>query len=602
MRIALVCIVKNDTEAKEFKRMLKSFMPYVDGLYVAITGFGKITKVKQLVEDFKGKYVRTTPETHPKIYLKDENGWFFANFAEARNVSFSLVDDEYDYLAWADTDDVLLGGAQLKSIAQEAQRKGAMWVFFTYWYAVRQNEDGSIKDVIVEHVKQRLLSTKVKWEWISRLHEVIKPVEEGYTPPGMQVTFNPRPGGTQTVWCHLPPENHFEPNLKRNIRILREQVKEEDEKDPRTIFNLAKSYFNLGESKYAEAEDYLKRYLKMSGWAEERCSASQYLGQIYTARKDIDEAINWYHNAIKEHPVATLPYLWLAHLYDQKGWGEQAEHWLGVAMSLPAPEARSTIGEPLAIRQMAATLMYNKSLRQGNLKEAIEWRKKWNEIDERPNEGDELLEFLEQEEETNNAAQWLHNYAMYLKNKGHQQELIKVLDCAAPEFREEPFMQKLRNEFLPPTVWPDKSIAYIAASSFAPWNPKTLLEDGAGGSETAVYMLSTEWAKLGYTVTVYANVTEPCEHEGVTFKHYSSINAKDTFDTLIIWRNPLLLDQSWQAQRIFYDAHDVTSQTQFTVERMAKVDKVFFKSEYQRKMLPQLPDFKAVIISNGINV
>lgn len=605
MKIALTAITKGDSEVKLFERMLKSFMPQMDGLYVAITGFGKKSATKKLIEQYNGKWVVTSPETHPKIYLKDENGDFFANFAEARNVTLGMFDHkEYDFWTWADSDDVLGGATYLKELAQRIKDAGGDAGLFTYWYAVRQNPDGTIKDVTHEHVKQRLLTTAFQWKWISRLHEVMVPKDENYQPKMVEVTYNPKPGGTQTVWVHLPTEAHYIKNLSRNIRILEKQVEEEEFKDPRTIYSLAKTYVTVGmednDDKLAKAEEYLNKYLEMSGWAEERCFACHYLGQIHNKQGKIDEAIKDYHRAIEEHPISQMSYLWLASLYGEKGMWEQSDHWLNVVLKLPAPSARSTIGEPLAIRQMAVILKYNQALRHGNLKEAIEYRKKWNQVDGRKDEGDELLEELQDNLEANDAATWLHNYAVYLKKHDNQQQLEKLMEAVTPDFRNEPFFQKLRSEVLPGKEWPKKSIVYMAASSFAPWNAKTALQEGVGGSETAIIMLTKEWAKMGYKVAVYANVTEECEVDGVEFKHWSGINIKDKFDNLVIWRNPLAIDQPWQANKLLYDAHDVEAQTNWTVERMARIDKVFFKSKFHRSMVPQLPESKVRIISNGV--
>jgi hypothetical protein len=115
--------------------------------------------------------------------------------------------------------------------------------------------------------------------------------------------------------------------------------------------------------------------------------------------------------------------------------------------------------------------------------------------------------------------------------------------------------------------------------------------------------LSKEWVKKGYKVTVYANVgDEEGTYEGVEYKHYSSINWKDHFDIFIAWRNPGILDLDLKANRIWYDAHDIEANTNWTEERVKKLDKAFFKSQWHRTNAPNIPDKKAVIIHNGIYV
>ena len=613
MKILLTAIVKDDTEYDLFERMLGSFMPHMDGLAVAITGLSApegTKKIAQLVRKYKGEYVITSPETHPEIYTKGKDGYFFSNFAGARNAAFKLArkmqeKGKYDWWSWADTDDVLIAGDELKNIAGQAE--GMDWVHFVYWYSVQTNPDGSIRvdeagnpNIEVEHSRERLLSPKIEWKWVSRLHEIALPVDTAFEPKGVRVEYNPVKGGSRTVWCHLPPPGHYEPNLKRNVKILEIQAKEEDHKDPRTLFYLAKCYIDLSEKKNDTsllqlAKLLLDDYLKASGWAEERSFAYQYEGMIALRNKDLNKAKEYYHQAIIEHPISHLPYLWLAHVYMTQNMDEEAEHWLDVAMKLPPPSSRSTIGSPLEIKLLVCKLKYNQAMKKLDLPTAILYKQRWNELE---NKDDGVLSQLLEIKESNDAAVWLHNYAIYLKNKGYKDQLKHLLSAMAPEFRNEYFAQKLTKDVIEPTVWP-KGIVYLAASQFAPFNPKTAMQDGVGGSETAVIKLSEEWAKTR-PVTVYANVTDDCVHNGVTYRHWNQFNVADTFDILILWRNPAALDQPLKARKILVDLHDITSNVEMTAERIAKVDKFMVKSEYHRSNIPSVPDEKIEIISNGI--
>ncbi len=607
-KILLTVIVKDDTEIVEFERMLKSFMPYMAGLAVAVTGLGETKEIRNMIVKYKGKYVVTSPETHPDIYQEKDGVMKFMNFAGARNAVFKLAyemneKNKYDWFSWADTDDVLLGGADLQNIAMQA--KGMDWVHFTYWYSVTQDENGNIQDVIVDHSRERLMSTKIQWKWVSRLHEICLPVDSNYQPNSVKVEYNEAENGTKTVWCHLPTPDHFVPNLSRNIDILELQVKEEQHKDPRTLFYLAKCYIDLSEknndpSLLQLAKLLLDEYLTMSGWAEERSFACQYVGLIYQKLGQNDEAMEWYHQAIKEHPVNHLPYLWLSHLYMIKDMNEEADHWLDVAMKLPPPVTRSTIGSPMEVKMLAVKLKYNQAMKRMDVPTAILYKKRQNELEGRKDADDEILKNLEDIKLNNDAALWLHNYAVFLKSKNLTEQLKHLLAAMAPEFRSEMFAQKLAREILEPTVWEPKTIAYVCATPFAPFNAETAMQEGIGGSETAVMRLSEEWTKLGYKVTVYANVTHDCEVNGVVYKHWNQVNFKDTFDILILWRNITLADDDLKARKIFVDFHDVVSNLDMTPDRLKKIDKIMVKSEYHRSMLPAVPDEKISIISNGI--
>lgn len=603
-KIILCCIVKDDSEAELFERMLKSFMPHMAGLAVAITGLTpEIHKLKKIINQYNGHYIVTSPESHPEIYLKDDKGYYFAHFGEARNVSFKLAKEKYefDWYCWADTDDMLKNGADLQQIAEQA--KGLDMVQMTYWYSVQQDKTGKIKQIVVEHVRERLLSTRIEWKWISRLHEVCVPIDGNYQASGMRAEYSPQKTKVATVWVHLPPENHFEPNLLRNVKILEVQMKEEQRKDPRTLFYLAKCYIDLydrnnDKSYLISAKELLNEYLKLSGWAEERSFALQYIGMVCLKQEKYNEALQAYHQAIIEHPISHLPYLWLANIYMQQGRDEEANHWLDVAIKLPPPTSRATMGTPLEIRILASKLLFNQSMKQQNLPEAIKYKKLWNQLADQEDDG--VLKEIEGIKETNDAALWLVNYSKYLRNHGHKDQLKSLMSAMAPEFRKEDFAQQLIHDMIEPKTW-DKGIVYLCASQFAQFDPRTAMKDGIGGSETATMRLSEEWAKKGHKVTVFGNVTADCEVNGVTYIHWNQFNIKDKFDTLIIWRNPGVLDNVIKANKILLDLHDVSSNLEFTPERLKKIDKVMVKSAYHRKNIPNVPDEKVMILGNGID-
>ena len=57
-----------------------------------------------------------------------------------------------------------------------------------------------------------------------------------------------------------------------------------------------------------------------------------------------------------------------------------------------------------------------------------------------------------------------------------------------------------------------------------------------------------------------------------------------------------------KAKRIFMDLHDIADMNHWIPTRVAKVNKVFFKSRWHRRNLPNVPNDKAVVIGNGINL
>ena len=149
--------------------------------------------------------------------------------------------------------------------------------------------------------------------------------------------------------------------------------------------------------------------------------------------------------------------------------------------------------------------------------------------------------------------------------------------------------------------WNEKSIVYFTGHTMYEWSPDSL-KTGIGGSETAVINLAREWVKLGYLVTVYGNFGKSAGmYDGVDYRPYIEFNKYDTFDTLIIWRRVDCIDFSYRANRVWFDVHDVLYKDQFNNQNLRNINTIFFKSNYQRRLLPQVTEGQFVIIPNGVD-
>ncbi len=150
-------------------------------------------------------------------------------------------------------------------------------------------------------------------------------------------------------------------------------------------------------------------------------------------------------------------------------------------------------------------------------------------------------------------------------------------------------------------TWPEKSIVcYLGNKPMV--LESDLLSKGGSGSEAAMIFLTREWTKRGYQVTIYTN-TEGKDgiYDGVNYQHFRRCNWYDRFDTLIIYRVPSLINLGAQANRIWFDWHDVVYPPKaFTPQYLDKFDRIFAKSDYQRQLLPAVPDKKFTIIPNGV--
>jgi hypothetical protein len=151
----------------------------------------------------------------------------------------------------------------------------------------------------------------------------------------------------------------------------------------------------------------------------------------------------------------------------------------------------------------------------------------------------------------------------------------------------------------PSKIWPKKSIVYYCGESRVQFGPE---KTNMGGSEQAIVHISQEFAKKGYTISVYGKVAQQTSNN-VEYKPSHEFNPEDTFDILILWRRYGLdiLPKIKRANKIFVDLHDPTSITSLPKEYVEqKINSIFVKSQYHRNLYPQIDDSKFTIIPNGL--
>lgn len=582
-------------------------MPYMKGLFVAVTGTsGQHSKIHKIVKSFGGTSISTSPETHPEIYSEVGGKIIFSNFAAARNVSFDMVNEDFDWITWADVDDILLNGEELLETADLALKtkmegRDIDVVYFTYWYDVISDNKNNVLEVKIQHLRERLLRPG-KFKWISRLHEVAVSNDDNWIPKSVTYPYDHQQKQT-VAWVHLTSDKRTKQTLERNKVILDIQVAEEQGKDPRTLFYLARTHFDIGDDKaLEEAEKLLLKYLEMSGWDAERANALEYLSLIYAKRGRHDKCVDILLQAIKEYPKHHILYLRLVSSYFQLGRDEFANHWLDVALNLPAPTVSSTISNDHEVRLMTASLCYMRARRKNDINDMEYWAKIRNNLLFGKDEG--LLEFVTYNKNLTHAVTGIFNYSKWLKDNGYEKLLPDIIKNVPEELMDQPMIQILISNLLPPKKWSKKSIVYMAhfgGPHFEQWDARNV-KTGIGGSETAVIRLGQEWAKLGYEVTVYCDCEKEQDFDGVKYIPYTRVNWNDEFNWLILWRSPHLVERVKTCKGLFMDLHDIASPLDWPAERFNKINKIFVKSNYHRENLPNIPDDKFAVIGNGISL
>ena len=79
-----------------------------------------------------------------------------------------------DWILWIDCDDVLRRGDNLRTLADQGIEKGVEAYYFNYIYHAEFNEDGSIRSVLIQHLRERLTkNTHGVFKWVAPIHETL---------------------------------------------------------------------------------------------------------------------------------------------------------------------------------------------------------------------------------------------------------------------------------------------------------------------------------------------------------------------------------------------------------------------------------------------
>lgn len=258
---------------------LESVRAHVDEIVVVDTM--STDRTLEIAWRFGAKTLAVTRESHPLLfYLDDEangrevgapppysNEWGLADFGGARNESFKLATS--DFVLWLDADDVLERANELREVVADMVARGLDMAFLPYDYA-----RDHLGRVFYRQWRERIVRRGAT-TWVQPVHEVMLPV--GRLPPSARYDW-------PSVSHRRKADRKTIPN--RNYKILLRQLKRgqaengvvlDGQIDPRTLFYLGQ------EARFIEparAAEFYERYLRLSGWAEERAAAHVSIGQL----------------------------------------------------------------------------------------------------------------------------------------------------------------------------------------------------------------------------------------------------------------------------------------------------------------------------------
>lgn len=616
-KIAVSMIVRgNDEEIYNIRRALHSIRPHVDAAFVTVTGEGGITKrMEEVAKEFNVQL-----STHRPLWRADKKAikWlkeFFKYdpymkegdevflFDEARNYNMGQIPKEYGWIVWIDADDVFRNGHNLRPIVQEGLKKGVEAFYFEYLYQVEAEEvEGGLqmKHVIIKHLRERLIRNSGVYKWIAPIHETL--IEQKPTVK------------TDNYDCdvvHLATDEDRLKSLTRNLKNLELAVYRSKGEDPRHLYYLAKAYFDMQKPEYDDkAITLIYRYTDgdengqhRSGWPEERAQAYEYLSDIYKRKEDFDKAIRACMLALVEAPDMPTIYLNLATCYMYKQQWERALFWVRLASHIP-DKATTLVVNPKDMQARTLEVIYNCAVNMSKVDEAWAAAQKLYELFPENPQVVNCYNFANALKNNRDVTKYIVFLAEHLKKSGEHAKIKALLASAPQAVENNPFIINLFQQNNPPTPWGEDEITIYCGPGFTNWSPKRLakpMESFVGGSEEAVIHISRELQKKGWKVTVYADPgVDEGEYDGVKWLPYYKFNRQDNFNILIGWRDIRFFDADFKAKKKYLWCHDIQNPLEFTKERQDRIDKVFFLSEWHKDNVPDLPDGKVMVTSNGI--
>lgn len=566
-KLALGMIVNGvDSEADVLGRCLGYVSKEVDDVFITVTYKSGVPISQKILDICKLFNVHTS-----------EYEWTY-DFAAARNFNFSQVPKDFTHIFWLDADDAPRGTENLKTTIEAHPEADVFSMFYLYAFDEHKNP-------IVVHQKTRVIKNDGCVEWYGMgLHEDFKENRSliRYAISDMDI-------------LHLTDDERLKDSRYRNYEIAKAWITKHPE-DPRVYWNLGNSAFGIGN--YDEALEAFIKFQDMSRSDEEKYIIRQRMSESYYAKGQIQKALDEGRYAIGLKPEYPDAYHLCGRIFYEMGRYEDAKNMFLNGLGRPAAKYKIIVYNPRDY-DYTPLMWLSKSYYALNLPQlalpALEaavtivpadeaLRKTIEILKKEAKEGDEVVELISK-----------------IRKIKSKTKMLAALNDVPVKFKFHPGVINLRNINFPKTESSGKDLVLFCGFTNEEWTPETIAQKGSGGSEEAAITMAAGLAERGWNVTVYNNCgTEESTHNGVTYKPYMSWNYRDKQDVVILWRQTKPLDWDINAPKIYVDMHDVIPAGEFTEDRIKKLTKVFFKSNYHRELYPAIPDYKTVVIPNGI--
>jgi glycosyltransferase involved in cell wall biosynthesis len=560
--ITLAVIAKD--ELKDLQRIITEYGKYFEQVDLAIDDQGVIDELSK------------DKPNNVNLYKYE----WVNDFAHKRN--WLAEKCKADFYFTIDSDDTIVSPEKIRDVAKDAESSRYNIVYGYYIYGVDQ--DGNC---CAAHWKERLIKNDPNLRWNKKIHENIVPIS--------MVGHNFNLDERLLVNHNITFEDTVE-SQKRNLKFLLEEYQQDGDKtDPRTIAYLGRVLFGLGDFK--RARYFLEKHIQLSGWDEDRHLSWCQLADLHRLEKNYDQAIACGFEALAERPDFPDGYLALFWVYfDQEKWTKAIE-WADLGLKKEPPK-NFIVTDPSSYTWRPALALSYAYLNIGEHDKAMRlfrFAQKLAPSVQFVKDNEKLYEEAVDRKNYIDNFIWLLNYTE--KNNGIVRDLVRSIP---PSFYENETIAKLRNFYLEPKYWSDKSVVIYCGNTPHSWSPKDV-STGIGGSEEAVINLAKELDNLGYEVTVYNSCSEEGVYGGVEYLNSVRFNPKDQFNIIIGWRCNVFAYQIQGKRKIVW-VHDLPGGLGLTEENCRFFDKIVVLSEYHKTLLPSfVPEEKVYISTNGIN-
>lgn len=334
--ISLGMIVRN--EGRTLRALLDSVSPFVSQIVIGLGG-ESTDDTESILKEYP------LPVGSEVFKFEWEN-----DFSAARNAVFEKCTGEY--FLWLDGDDVLEGGEKFQSYIQNYPNVDSF--YFGYDYA--QDDNGLC---VCYLIRERLVKREGReWKWLGKIHEVLVPQfpEQNV----MKVD--------DIVVHHHKPQGKHDPD--RNLDILYSQLREtEPTPDPRILVYLGSE--NLSRGNISEAIVHYQRFVKLSGWDEEKYQAQCRIGTAYLMQGKPEKALEAAQMAISMLPEWPDAYFGMAKAYIELSNWKAALEYLKIGVSKPKPRTMLIIN-PMEYTYEPALMIANCYVQLGDLDVAIQ--------------------------------------------------------------------------------------------------------------------------------------------------------------------------------------------------------------------------------------